>query len=219
MTFPSRFRLVNLIIGATIGLNTGCLGFSMISMPAGNEQEGGKVLYDFRVMTSLDKWKESSDTVRTPGMSKGAFVLQKSQLFQRAVFFSLLNPQPNGAGFVSFYTADHLNLTGFNGIEMKVRGQGENMVYKLMFKHEGHTMDDGSVSYQAFFEVPLREWKVVTVPLDSFKAYFRGRLQPDAKPLDRSQISLIGLQIVGGVYSDFKQAGTASLEIDYIKAV
>ena len=56
------------------------------------------------------------------------------------------------------------------------------------------------------------------IPFSDFKAYFRGREMPDAKPLDLSQITLVGLQIVGGVYSDLKQEGTSSLEIDYMKA-
>merc|ERR1711892_1345945 len=49
--------------------------------------------------TEASLWYESSDTVRTPGMSKAVFGLQKSKLFQRANFFALLNPQDNGACF------------------------------------------------------------------------------------------------------------------------
>ena len=41
---------------------------------------------------------------REPGKSKASFVLQKSRLFQRAIFFALLNPQPNGAGFAGVKT-------------------------------------------------------------------------------------------------------------------
>ena len=46
-----------------------------------------------------------SDTVRTVGLSKADFTLVQSQAVRRAVFFALLNPQPNGAGlFVSFFS-------------------------------------------------------------------------------------------------------------------
>ena len=47
---------------------------------------------------------EYSDTVRGAGMSKATLTLQSLTkdiigVEQRAVFFALLNPQPNGAGF------------------------------------------------------------------------------------------------------------------------
>ena len=47
---------------------------------------------------------------REPGKSKASFVLQKSRLFQRAIFFALLNPQPNGAGFAVVKTNLTLDL-------------------------------------------------------------------------------------------------------------
>ncbi|KAK7072853.1 hypothetical protein SK128_007831 [Halocaridina rubra] len=170
-------------------------------------------------MASLDNWKESSDTVRTPGMSKGAFVIQKSRLFQRAVFFSMLNPQPNGAGFVGFVTHDGWNLRNFSGIELKVRGQGENFIYKVNFKHKGQLSDDGSPSYETFFKVPRNEWMTLSLPFDSFKPYYRGRFLPDAEPLDTSDITSVTIQISGGVYEDYKQRGSSSLEIEYMQAV
>ena len=49
-------------------------------------------------------WTEVSDTARSVGRSKGALVLQKTKVYQRAVFFAVLNPQPNGACFVGFKT-------------------------------------------------------------------------------------------------------------------
>lgn len=63
------------------------------------QAETTKMLFDFTKMKALDQWVESSDTVREVGMSKASLVIQKTQVFQRAVFFTLLNPQPNGAGF------------------------------------------------------------------------------------------------------------------------
>ena len=53
---------------------------------------------------------------REPGKSKASFVLQKSRLFQRAIFFALLNPQPNGAGFAGVKTNLSLDL-GETGAE------------------------------------------------------------------------------------------------------
>ncbi|KAG7177597.1 uncharacterized protein LOC121861347 [Homarus americanus] len=211
----SGMRVTLLLLVASTGFSMSCLttAFSTLSS-SGTES---KMLYDFRTISSLENWQESSDTVRTPGMSKGAFVLQKSQLFQRAVMFSMINPQPNGAGFVGFVNHDKWNLSYFSGIELKVRGQGENYIYKVNFKHKGQ--GDGSISYEAFYEIPKNEWTVVTLQFNKFKPYFRGVEVPGAEPLDTSDITSTILQIVGGVYSDFKQSGSSSLEIDYIQAV
>ena len=74
-------------------------------------------------------------------------------MFQRAVLFSLLNPQPNGAGFVGFYKYENFDLSQEQNVELRVRGQGQNYHYKVMFKHHGDLINDGSVSYQAFFQV------------------------------------------------------------------
>jgi len=59
------------------------------------------------------------------------------------------------------------------------------------------------------------------LPFTDFKPYSRGKpLDPDTTPpLDRTDITSIGLQIFGGVYSPIKQHGASSLEIDSITAV
>merc|ERR1712156_919643 len=62
------------------------------------------ILFDFtneNITKDVSDWYEVSDTVRTVGMSKATIVLQKTQVFRRAVLFALLNPQPNGAGFAN----------------------------------------------------------------------------------------------------------------------
>ncbi|XP_068243161.1 uncharacterized protein [Palaemon carinicauda] len=212
----TMLRVAGVLLGATFGFNMACLSSAYSVMAS---KEAPMMMYDFRALTSLDNWSESSDTVRTPGMSKGAFVIQKSQLFQRAVLFSMLNPQPNGAGFVGFVTDDAWDLKPFSGIELKVRAQGESFHYKVNFKHKGQKTGNESPSYEAFYEVPKNEWTVVTLPFTEFKPYFRGQPQPDAEPLDTSAITSVTLQIHGGVYSEYKQHGTSSLEIDYIRAV
>merc|ERR1712071_367946 len=73
----------------------------VVARVAGQEAPSSDVsLFDFTTPgADVGGWIESSDTVRVPGKSKALMVLQKARLFQRAVFFALLNPQPNGAGF------------------------------------------------------------------------------------------------------------------------
>jgi len=179
-------------------------------------KESSKMMYDFREIDSVNDWSEISDTVRLPGKSKASFAIQKSRLFQRAIFFSLLNPQPNGAGFAGVWKAENWDLNDFSGLELYVRGQGKNLVYKVILNHDEKNTDE--TTYETFFKVPDTTWTKVNLAFKDFKAYNRGDEVPDAPPLDKSSIASVGLQIPGGVYSDFKQSGPASLEIDYIKA-
>lgn len=109
-------------------------------------------LFDFTSTPSVDNWTEISDTVRTVGKSKATLVLQKTQEFQRAVFFTLLNPQPNGAGFAGVRTLVKLDLSSYSNIELICRAQGQNNNYKVVLRHEGlHTDED--VTYEQIFTV------------------------------------------------------------------
>lgn len=57
--------------------------------------EGAKTLIDFTSSEySTADWFEVSDTARSVGKSIAVIDVQKTQLFQQGVFFTLLNPQP-----------------------------------------------------------------------------------------------------------------------------
>lgn len=115
------------------------------------------MLFDFTNSTSsVDDWVEVSDTERDVGKSKGLLVEQKTQQYQRAIFFSLLNPQPNGAGFVGvIYRKQSFDLSSFTGLKLTVRAQGENYYYKLILRH--HNQESSlEPSYENFFEVTIQ---------------------------------------------------------------
>ena len=182
--------------------------------------EDGKeaLLFDF-TDTNGDAgsgWIESSDTVRQPGMSKATLVVQKAQLFQRAVFFALLNPQPNGAGFAGVRKPTNFDLTKYSNVDLKIRGQGVHAGFKVVLKHHGE-VGDASPSYEQFFQAP-EDFQVISLPLSEFKPYWRGQLVNDTEPLDAADITSFGIQFYGGVYSPVKQSGPSTLEIDWIKA-
>ncbi|CAB0017996.1 unnamed protein product, partial [Nesidiocoris tenuis] len=116
--------------------------------------DDGLMLWDFTATPApdLSEWYEESDVVREPGMSKAVLVIQKSRLFQRAVFFTMLNPQPNGAGFAGYRTNKKtLNLEGYNSLQMRVRGQGENDHYKICLHHMGMN-NEPNPTYEQFFK-------------------------------------------------------------------
>lgn len=60
------------------------------------------------------------------------------------------------------------------------------------------------------------EFFTVTLPLESFKPYYRGREMPDSAPLDIANITMFEFQIYGGVYVPIKQHGVSALEIETV---
>lgn len=175
------------------------------------------ILFDFTSPgADISGWIESSDTVRQPGMSKATLVLQKAQLFQRAIFFVLLNPQPNGAGFAGIRHPVDFDLSPFSSLKLRVRGQGNTTNFKVVLKHHGE-VGDGSPSYEQFFTAS-NQFQDIELPLNLFKPFWRGQPVPDAEALDTSNITSLGIQFYGGVYEQQKQSGPATLEMDWIKA-
>lgn len=88
-------------------------------------------------------------------MSKAVLTLQKTQLFQRGIFFTLLNPQPNGAGFAGVRIPVNWDLSEYNNIEIKCRAQGHNEHYKLVLRHKGLAANE-DISYEQTFDVSIQ---------------------------------------------------------------
>lgn len=180
-----------------------------------------KVLFDFTSdNASVSGWVEQSDVVREPGMSKATLVIQKSKLFKRAVFFTLLNPQPNGAGFAGMKISVQWDLSNHTSLLIRLRGQGSNSHYKVNLRHKGLDTEPHP-SYEQMFEAPMNSFGEINLPLNNFEPYYRGRkLDPkEVGYLDLHNITNFEFQMYGGVYLPYKQSGPSSLEIDWVKAV
>ena len=155
-------------------------------------------------------------------MSKASFTLQKSRLFQRAVFFALLNPQPNGAGFAGVKTNLSLELeqTGVEGegLMLQLRSQGDLEVWKVVMTNSEFSGQTAPYTYEAKFRVTQehQDFQRINIPFTDFQAYYRGALVLEAPPLQLEKIGTFGLQSFGGVYDEYKQSGVGSLEIDFI---
>ncbi|KAL0849118.1 hypothetical protein ABMA28_013469 [Loxostege sticticalis] len=174
-------------------------------------------LYDFTKTDGVDMWVEQSDTVRDVGMSKAVLVIHENKGFRRAIFFALLNPQPNGAGFAGIRAIRRYDLTGHTMLQIQCRGQGQFNGFKIVMRHK-NLNDEPNYSFEQIFQAPKDEFAVRNLPFSDFKAYYRGK-RVNNETLDLSQVSSIGIQMYGGVYQVVKQKGPATLEIDWIKAV
>jgi len=87
---------------------------------------------------------------------------------------------------------------------------GDGRLYKLSL-----LVDDGfdSPSYQASLDPSGPGWQTLRLPIVAFRASFRGRELPAARPLDPSAIRQVGLMIAG------RQAGPFALAIRMIGLV
>ncbi|KAF2897645.1 hypothetical protein ILUMI_08530 [Ignelater luminosus] len=177
------------------------------------------LIVDFNNNDNVTEWREQSDTLTKSGMSKAALVLLETGLSRRAVFFTLLNAQPNGGGFAGVETDMQLNLSNYNSIALRVRGQGKNKGYKFILKHKSGKNED-RLEYCHLFEVPFGDYTVVKLPLKQFKPYFKNKLVNQTEPLKLNEITSIGLRMYGSdPSSQKKQSGVSSLEMDWIIAL
>lgn len=98
------------------------------------------LLFNFQNATDLSDWSEISDTVRAAGRSKATFDLYKAEDIQNAIFFSLLNPLPNGACFCGFRKMTQLNLDGYKYLHFECISMGNATTYKIVLRHNNlHT--------------------------------------------------------------------------------
>jgi monofunctional biosynthetic peptidoglycan transglycosylase len=125
-----------------------------------------------------------------------------------ALFSGTVSFENNG-GFASVRSKPAAwDLSAAEGLALRVRGDGRR--YKLNLRTAA--MAD-QTAYQTEFETTGGRWQTVALPFERFEAKLRGRLQPDADPIDRSRVQTVGLMI-----SD-RQAGDFRLELGWIRTI
>lgn len=180
-----------------------------------------QVLFDFTANSTVDTFYESSDTARNVGMSKGSISLIQSEEVRRAVFFSLLNPQPDSACFAGVQTKfdEALNWSEFNRVSLQSRGQGEYSTFKVVLK-DSSSESNSSLAFEQYFQASRltadnSSFGLASLPLENFVCSYRGVICEEK--LDITSITTFGLQAAGGVYSDsISQQGVASLELNWV---
>ncbi len=125
-----------------------------------------------------------------------------------AVFSGTLSLENDG-GFASTRALlDTMDLTGFTGFRIRVKGDGRR--YELRLRMDPNL--DG-VAYRAEFGTTQGEWTEVFLPFSSFQPSFRGRVPRDVRPLDLTSIRQIGFLLGDGAEGPFQ------LEMAWIRAV
>ena len=114
----------------------------------------------------------------------------------------------NNGGFASFrIDADLPDLSGSDGLRLRVRGDGQN--YKLSLRTDGRF--DG-VSWQVPFATVADEWTTVHLAFDDLVPSWRGRLVGGLEPFDGASIRQVGIVIAD------KQVGPFTIDVASIDA-
>ncbi|MEO0941553.1 MAG: CIA30 family protein [Cyanobacteria bacterium J06642_12] len=126
----------------------------------------------------------------------------------------------NSGGFASVRTRNidpELNLSGFGGIVLRVRGDGQR--YKFLMRDEQRW--DG-VAYGFSFDTIADEWIDVRIPFTELIPVMRAKTVPNAGPINTSRITALQLMLskfeYDGALNPNFQPGDFRLDIESISA-
>lgn len=165
---------------------------------APSEIDAGRVLFDFRDPLAVAEWSAIDDRV----MGGISLSRMRHDPAGHAVFEGEVSLERHG-GFASVRSRPAARgLPGAGACLIEVRGDGRR--YKLSLV----TADglDG-MNYQYGFAPMADAWQTIRLPLAMFRAAFRGRVVPDAPPLEPAHIRQVGL-LIGD-----RQAGRFALAV------
>lgn len=147
--------------------------------------DGQLLLADFSDGTASPEWYVVNDNVMG-GRSEGTFKIEHGELH----FAGSTNTR--GGGFSSIRTKNlQLDLSQFNGIRLKVRGDGRRYTWRLATDARWRGRQ---ISFWADFETESGSWTTVNIPFSRFIPRFRGTTL-DGPELDPGQITDMGLMI------------------------
>lgn len=156
-------------------------------------------LFDFNG-TQNGSWQVVNDGVMG-GRSNGAFEIKEGTLRFTG------NLVTRGGGFTSLRAARTIDLTEYEGLELRVRGGGRTFELEV---GDNTRLRGRSISRRTPF-VTSAEWSIVRLPFNSLRASIFG--QPvTAPPVNLANVTSFGLYILDGIDGPFR------CEIDWIRA-
>ncbi|MGF1513041.1 MAG: CIA30 family protein [Elainellaceae cyanobacterium] len=173
-----------------------------------------RVLFDFRQLTNLAPLWGPVDDVVMGGVSQSDI----ERVATGALFLGTVSTD-NSGGFASVRTRnlDPLDLSSYDGIQLRVRGDGNR--YKFLLRDSDRW--DG-VAYSASFDTVPNDWMTVQIPFDELVPVFRARTLDDDDGINRQsvrafQIMLSKFEYDGELNPTF-EPGEFELVIESIEA-
>ena len=181
-------------------------------LPSGGE----KIIFDFTQPSEDLKsiWGAVDDVVM------GGVSQSNLQFVEEIALFSGYVSTANSGGFASVRTRNldpALDLTGYEGISLSVRGDGQR--YKFFLRSESGW---DSLAYSHSFDTIPQEWQEVKVPFTELVPVFRAKTVNNASALNVQQIYSLQLMLSkfeydGQLNPHFNPGGFA-LQLQTIKA-
>ena len=161
-------------------------------------------LFEFTTEKGVQSWYAENDVVMG-GVSSSQIIHEADAEQEGVARFSGEVSLENGGGFAQVqYDKPSFDLTGFQGVELHVKGDGKT--YQLRLE-----TDAERVTYAQSF-VAKDDWQHIKLPFADFEPTHHGKDVPDAPDLNVASI-----QTVGFLISD-KQEGAFELSVDEVKA-
>lgn len=157
------------------------------------------LLFDFEG-DSVQNWEVVNDGVMG-GRSQGFVAIQDDTLRFTGDLVT------RGGGFTSVRRFDDFDLSGHDGLELRMRGNGRTFEVEI---NDARRYGSRPISRRAPFETTA-EWQTVRVPFSALRATVFGR-PVEAPAVRLSEIERIGFYIVDGIDGGFE------LEVDSVSA-
>ena len=127
---------------------------------------------------------------------------------QRLVFSGNLSLENNG-GFASIRSQwSDYDLTGYDGLVLRVRGDGRTYQFRIRTEETG-----SEIAYATLIETEVGIWKDIYVSFEEMIPVYRGVIVRRAPALDPGSIRSFGLMLAD------KQEGDFLLEVETLSAV
>jgi len=194
------------------------LGVKNLVQAAANylKQSDKTLVFDFTNPSQdlKDIWGAVDDVVMGGVSESGMRLVENTALFAGNVSTA------NSGGFASVRTRNFdspLNLAGYDGIELRVLGDGQR--YKFIIRTDPKW--DGT-AYSYSFDTEGNNWISVRVPFADLIPVFRAKILKDSAPIDSSQIYSFQLMLskfeYDGELNPKFEPGSFALQVESIKA-
>ncbi|MBW4580008.1 MAG: CIA30 family protein [Tildeniella nuda ZEHNDER 1965/U140] len=192
-----------------------------IATPLKAAQSHEKILFDFTNSPLptphpplSDLWGALDDVVM------GGVSASTMQQIDNAALFTGNVSTDNSGGFASVRSRNlepALNLSGYGGIQLRVKGDGQR--YKFLLRSDAKW---DSIAYSHSFDTKAGEWMDVQIPFNTLIPAFRAKTLSDAAPLNASRICSLQLMLskfeYDGDLNPHFTPGSFALELQTIRA-
>lgn len=162
------------------------------------------ILFDFASEQAVQQWHTENDVVMGGvSSSQVSYLAEEGKQKGMARFAGEVSLENNGGFAQILYDQKTLDLSGFEGVELHVRG--DQQTYQLRLE-----TDAKRAAYAHSFEAK-NTWQRVRLAFADFEPTFRGEAVPDAPALNLAAIRTVGF-LIG------EQEGPFALLIDTVKA-